>query len=82
MDLKNIKAQLELSKKAIQETKNQNRIFETILQEAIKGAPKEDKKEIQRLQNMSRKAINLAKQGKLEEAQTLIKSFSDGGQNS
>ena len=82
MDLKNIKAQLQLSKKAIQETKNQNRIFETILQEAIKGAPKEDKKEIQRLQNMSRKAINLAKQGKLEEAQTLIKSFSDGGQNS
>lgn len=82
MDLKNIKAQLELSKKAIQETKNQNRIFETILQEAIKGAPKEDKKEIQRLQNMSRKAINLAKQGKLKEAQTLIKSFSDGGQNS
>lgn len=82
MDLKNIKAQLELSKKAIQETKNQNRIFETILQEAIKGAPKEDKKEIQRLQNMSRQAINLAKQGKLEEAQTLIKSFSDGGQNS
>lgn len=82
MDLKNIKAQLQLSKKAIQETKNQNRIFETILQEAIKGAPKEDKKEIQRLQNMSRQAINLAKQGKLEEAQTLIKSFSDGGQNS
>lgn len=82
MDLQHIKAQLELSKKAIQETKNQNRIFETILQEAIKGAPKEDKHKIQHLQNMSRKAISLAKQGKLEEAQNLIKSFSDGGQNS
>ena len=81
MSLEHIKAQMELSKKAIQETQNQSRIFEQVLQEAVEGAPNEDKMAIHKLQNMSKRAIALAREGKLDEAQNLIKSFSDAGKS-
>jgi len=80
MDLKNIKAQLELSKKALSEYKKQNTIFEQILQNAIKGAPEEDQGEIEKIRILTIKVTNLAKAGKLEEAQTLIKDYQNGGQ--
>lgn len=81
MELNALLEQAKLSQKAISEIQNQNRIFETILQEAVKGAPNEDKKKIEEVRQLSINAINLAKQGKIEEAQNLIKKFSDGNKN-
>lgn len=78
MDFKNINAQLKLSEKAIQEYKKQNRIFEQILSEAIKGAPEKDKSEIQKVKSFTEKVKGLVKEGKLEEAQTLIKNYTHG----
>lgn len=81
MSFKNIQSQLELSRKAISEMNKQNTIFETLLQEAIKGAPEEDKKEIDRIRSLTLKVQKLAKEGRIEEAQTLIKEHNYGGKN-
>lgn len=78
IDLNTIIEQGKLAQKAVVEIKNQNRIFESILQEAVKGAPNEDKKKVEEVRLLSLKAINLAKEGKIEEAQNLIKIFKDG----
>jgi len=77
-NLKDILDQVELGKNAIEEMKRQNRIFDATLQEALKGAPDSDKKEIQAVQVLSLKVINLAKEGKTNEAQNLIKEFQNG----
>ncbi len=82
MSLDNIRAQTELAKKAMEQINVQSRIFETILHEAIKGAPNEDKETIQAYSVLHKKAVNLAKQGKLKEAQELIKNFTDASKNS
>ncbi len=79
MDFKTVQQQIKLSKKAIEETKVQNRIFENLLQEAIKGAPEEDKNQVQKIQVFANKVLSLAKEGKQEEAQSLIKDFKYGG---
>ena len=81
IDLKTIEQQAKATKTAIAEIKKQNRTFETILQEAVKGAPKEDKQVIENVRLLSIKAMNLAKEGKIEEAQNLIKTFKDGFKN-
>lgn len=81
MDLNDVIQQANISKEAIQQIKNQNRIFETILHEAVKGAPNEDKSKIEEVRMMSKKVIDLAKQGKSEEAQQMIKDFQNGGKN-
>lgn len=75
MDLKNIKKQIELSKNAVSEMKKQNAIFDTLLQEAIKGAPEEHKPAIDKMRSVVIKVKNLAKNGKLQEAQELIKQY-------
>lgn len=80
MELHQLKELLKSSEKAAMEIKNQNRIFGSTLQEAIKGAPIEDKDKIDQVRILSLKAIELAKQGKSEEAQQLIKEFNNGGQ--
>ena len=73
-----IDQQVKLANKAIEEMKNQNRIFENIIKETLINAPESDKNQIQRFQAMSIKAMNLAKKGKTEEAQNLIKNFKNG----
>lgn len=82
IDLNSLKEQMEASKKMFNEINNQNRIFGELIDNAMKGAPDQDKSEISKIKLMAKKAINLAKQGKSEEAQTLIKNFSNGNQNS
>lgn len=82
MDLNTLKQQLETSKKMFSEINNQNRIFGELIDNAMKGAPDQDKPEISKMKLMMTKAVNLAKQGKTEEAQTLVKQFSNGNQNS
>lgn len=77
-----LKQQLETSQKMFLEINNQNRIFGELIDNAMKGAPDQDKPEISKMKLMMTKAVNLAKQGKTEEAQTLVKQFSNGNQNS
>jgi len=82
IDIKTLKAQAELSKKMLVEINNQNRIFEQTIESAMKGAPDKDKPEMNKIRMLTKKAIALAKEGKSEEAQQLIKDFSHGHQNS
>lgn len=82
MDLTDLHNQMKLSKNAVVEINKQNRIFERTIQQAIKGAPEQDKKEIEKIRLLTIKALNLAKQGKIEESQQLIKDFQNGRQNS
>lgn len=82
MTTDNIHQQVELAKKAAEQIKEQNRIFDNILTDAIKGVPKEHKAQVQNVQVFSQRVINLAKEGKTAEAQQLIKEFTNGDQSS
>lgn len=68
--------------KLAEESKNQMnihiRIFDETMSEMIKGVPEKDKGEIEKFKALSQRAINLAKEGKSEEAQELIKNFQNG----
>ena len=75
MGLDNIKKQIELGNKAIEQFKNQNAIFDEMLTETIKGIPEDQKRQVEEVQALSQRAVNLAKQGKVEEAKTLIKQM-------
>ena len=82
IDIENVQQQQKMVQKMIEEINNQNRIFEQTIDSAMKGAPESDKKEIEKIRILAKKAISLAKQGKSDEAQNLIKQFSHGNQNS
>ncbi len=75
MDLNHILGQTELGKKAIEEMKSQNRIFETLLDGALKNAPESDKDKIQEVKNLSNEVMKLAKEGKTEQVKELIEKF-------
>ena len=78
MDFKNILSQVELSKNAVMEMKNQNRIFENLLQEVVKGVPEKDKKKVEEIRQKSVQAIRLAEEGKADEAQKIIQDLQNG----
>lgn len=78
MDLSNIKSQLEIANNAILQIKEQNRIFDTLISKSIAQAPEKDKKTIEQISLMSKKAINLAKKGEINKANDLIKNFKYG----
>lgn len=82
IDFENIEQQIDLSKKAVLEMKKQNRIFESVLEESIKNAPVEYKKDIEKAKIVYKKAIELAKKGKSEEAQKIINNFKNVSTNS
>ena len=70
--------------KALSETINKESIiFEKTIQEAIKGAQGSDKKKIEDVSLLCKRALSLAKQGKMQESQEMIKKFQNsyGGQN-
>lgn len=78
MNTVNLKKQIELGNKAAKELQNQNAIFESLLNEALKNVPDEQKKEVQKIQLLCKKSISLAKSGKSEEAKNLIKNYNHG----
>lgn len=84
MNWDQINKQVKLAESLVKESKNQIRIFDDVLQEAIKGVEGDDKKEIERVRALSQRAINLAKQGKGDKAQEIIKNFQNsyGSKNS
>lgn len=76
----------ELQKMAEQAAKT-SELHLKLLDETLKGtlqgvSDEKDKQQIERLMGMTTKAINLAKQGKPEQAQEIIKNFSDGRKSS
>ncbi len=68
----------ELSKKAVEEMKKQIRVYEQTMEATVKNAPDDQKKELESVRLMSIRALNLAKQGKSDEANQLIKDFRNG----
>lgn len=81
MDMNHIQRQLELTQSTVKSFKEQNRIFDELLKEAVKGAPEKDKKAVQKIQLLSMEVLEHAKKGDLKKAQELIKSFKHGGQS-
>lgn len=81
MDLKMVLEQSELAQNAMDQIKVQNRIFENTIQQALIGAPESDKKEIDNVKNLMANVTKLAKEGKINEAQNLIKEFQNGCKN-
>lgn len=83
MDIKNLKQQLHNAKKLASEIENQNRIFDDILQETVKGVDDTEKPVVESLIALSQRALNLAKKGEGDKAQQLIKDFKikNGGQS-
>lgn len=81
MDFNKILEQAKTGERAIEEMNRQTKNFGDVLSVAVKGAPVEHQKEMEDLRVMALKAINLAKQGKQDEANQLIKKFSDGRKN-
>jgi len=81
MDLKMILEQSELAKTAIDQINVQSRIFENTIQQALMGAPEGDKKQIEGLKTLMANVTKLAKEGKINEAQNLVKEFQNGGKN-
>lgn len=73
-----IKDQLNLAQKAIQEMKNQNKIFENLIQSTLEKSPESDKKDIQDFQVKINNILSLAKSGKIDEAQELLKNINYG----
>lgn len=82
MDINHINELLSTSRKALEQIQNQTRIFEGVIDNVLENAPNGDKQEIQGVQILMKKALNLAKQGKGEEAQKIIKDFQDGRKSS
>jgi len=74
----NIQELKALGDKAMAEMKNQISIFDATLQEALKGAPQQDKSQIEELKALCNSAINLAKTGKADAAQELIRNYEHG----
>jgi len=78
MDKSTLNKQLDNIKKMTQESKRLNAIFENTINDALKNAPESDKLEVVKLQELSRKAFRLAKEGKVSEAVELTKSYNNG----
>lgn len=77
-NFENIRAQTELFKKTVKEYKKQNENFLTVLNETLKNAPEKDQGKVEEVRILTSKVFGLAKQGKVEEAQKIIKDFSNG----
>lgn len=79
MDFEKILQHAKASEKLVQQVKTHTRDFEKMLEATVKGAPEGDKQKIEEIRVLSIKAIELAKQGKGDEAQQLIKNFGTDG---
>ena len=77
----NIKALTNLADKAIDQMNEEIAIFGKTLDQSIINAPEGDKTIIQDFKALTTKAFNLAKMGKADEAQALIRSFQHGSKN-
>jgi len=71
-----------MASKCTEQMNIQMAIFEKSLQEVKEKVTDEEKGDIERLQALSNKVINLAKKGKSDEASELIKNYNYGRKSS
>lgn len=79
MEFDKILQQMKMADKAIDQIKIQTRNFEQLMEQSVKSVPDADKQKVEEIRVLSIKAFELAKQGKGDEAQQLIKKFQDNG---
>jgi len=77
----NIEALTRLADKAIDTMNEEIAIFEKTLDKTISMSPSSDSEIIREYKALTQKAFNLAKMGKADEAQALIRSFQHGSKN-
>lgn len=81
---KNLKQLQDLSRMAVESSKqldSQIGLINATISETLKNANESEKPEIENIMALTTKAINLAKQGKSDQAQELIKTFENGRKN-
>lgn len=71
-----------MASKCTEQMNLQMAIFEKSLQEVKENVSDKEKGEIEKLQALSNKAINLAKKGKSDQASELIKNYNYGRKSS
>ncbi len=70
-----------LSAMAVESSKELNKqidLMGDVVKETLKDAPEDQKSEIEQLQALMTKSFNLAKQGKADQVNDLIKNFRNG----
>lgn len=77
----NLNSLLQLAEESRKQMNLQMSIFDGVLNEMVKEVPEKDKDKIEEFKALTQRAINLAKEGKTEEAQELIKNFQNGCKN-
>jgi DNA-binding FrmR family transcriptional regulator len=81
MDLKDIQQQATASMEAIKQMNLQSKIFEETINETLKNAPEEAKKGINDFKKLFVEVKRLTNEGKLPEAEELIKNFDYADKN-
>ena len=73
-----------LSAMAVESSKQLNSqigLVGDVLAETLRDAPEEHKRDVEELQALMTKSINLAKQGKTDKVNEIIKQYKDGRKN-
>jgi len=81
MNIDDIKERARVSMEAIKQMREQEKIFEGVIKEAIKNAPEEAKKDISRFNDLFMDVKRLAKSGDISQAEELIKNFDYASKN-
>jgi len=74
----NLNQLLQLSQEMSKKLDVEMRIFDETFNETIRNAPDEDKAAVEELKGLSQKAIALAKEGKVNEANKIINDYQNG----
>lgn len=74
---KDLKQLIELSNKARKQMKLEMKVMDKTFDEMTQKLPEEEAKEVANLKALNKKAIALAKEGKADEAQEIIKNYRD-----
>lgn len=77
-----LKELTEMAKKSSDELNNAINIFGSSMDELIKELPDEEKGEVERVKGLMQRVINMSKNGRVSDAQDLIKNFSYGRKGS
>jgi len=76
-----LKNQLRIANELANTMKAQNDLIGTTIQEALMNAPEDQKDEIQKIQLLSQKAFNFAKEGNIEKAKEILNQYKNGRKN-
>lgn len=75
MSSKDLQELIELSEKAKKQMNLQMKIVDQTFDEMTQKLPEDEAKEVAKLKALNKRAVALAKEGKAEEAQELIKNY-------